>query len=239
MADTVEAGLEFITHNFTQNDRIIVWGYSFGGDAAINLCRVLKDEGYKVEYLVIVDSTDGTGNNTVDYKSTVAPIIPTSKFIGWGHAGVTENCYHNSLEQLRQAGHWVKSERWNIKWDGTKELNDNIFQLHLDSDVAGMKKGAQKEMFKKSLVYLKQAMNSKIPVMIGLDYKPEYANDDLITDHFAVITGCGKDSNGKLYFHVTDNAFYYQKYYCNCEKYEIKSGDDQIIISQIRESKKR
>ncbi len=65
-----------------------------------------------------------------------------------------------------------------------------------------------------------------------------YPIGDLITDHFAVITGCGKDNNGKLYFDVTDNAFDYQKYYCNCETYEIRSADRQIIISQIRKSKK-
>ena len=101
-----------------------------------------------------------------------------------------------------------------------------------------MRKGTQKEMFKNALVYLKQAMKNKIPVMVGLDYTPGYANDDLITDHFAVITGCGKDANGKLYFDMTDNAFKYQKYYCNCDNYEIKSEDGAIIITQVRESKK-
>lgn len=147
-------------------------------------------------------------------------------------------CYHYALQQLKDLGFWVKTERWNKKWDGTKELNDAIFQLHLDSDVAGMKKGPQKEMFTNSLFYLKQAMKSKTPVMIGLDYSSGYANDDLITDHFAVITGCGRDSHGKLYFDVTDNAFDDQKYYCDCKSFEIRSADGQIIISQIRKSKK-
>ncbi len=148
-------------------------------------------------------------------------------------------CYHYALQQLRDLGYWVKNERWNKKWDGTKELNDDIFQLHLDSDVAGMKKGPQEKMFKNSLIYLKQAMKYKIPVMVGLDYHSGYANDDLITDHFAVITGCGKDSSsGKLFFYITDNAFENQKYYCDCKSFEIRSADGQNIISQIRKSKK-
>ena len=147
-------------------------------------------------------------------------------------------CYHYALQELKNLGYWVKTERWNKKWDGTKELNDDIFQLHLDADVAGMKKGPQEEMFKKSLIYLKSAMKSKTPVMVGLDYHSGYANDDLITDHFAVITGCGRDGNNKLYFDVTDNAYAFQRYYCNCSDFEIKSADGQIIISQLRESKK-
>jgi hypothetical protein len=112
----------------------------------------------------------------------------------------------------------------------------DVFQLYLNADVAGMKKGSQKEMFKKALIYLKQAMKSEMPVMIGLNYKPGYSNDDLITDHFAVITGCGRNDKG-LYFDVIDNAFYYQKYYCN--SYKIISNDDkELFITQVRKSKK-
>jgi hypothetical protein len=160
-------------------------------------------------------------------------------------SGATRECYHYALHQLRVLGYWVKSERWNKKWDGTKEINDNIYQLYVNIEVAGFKVDAQKEQFKKALIYLKEAMKTKTPVMVGLDYDfSAYANEDLITDHFAVITGCGRDNDGKLYFDVTDNAFKYQKYYCDCEFFEIRvveiiDDDEEIIrISQIRESKK-
>ncbi|MGG6231000.1 hypothetical protein [Tenacibaculum sp. SDUM215027] len=148
----------------------------------------------------------------------------------------TPECYHYALQQLKDLGYWVKTERWNKKWDGTKELNDDIFQLYLSSDVAGMKKGIQKEMFENSLIYLKQAMESKTPVMVGLHYREGYANEDLTTDHFAVITGCGRDIDGKLYFEVTDNFYSSGKYYCICENYEIIKGN--YIISQVRKSRK-
>ncbi|MCF6349447.1 MAG: hypothetical protein L3J23_00250 [Flavobacteriaceae bacterium] len=156
-------------------------------------------------------------------------------------------CYHYALQQLKNLGYWVKTERWNKKWDGTKELNDDIFQLHLDEDVAGMKKGSQKEMFKKAMLYLKEAMKRSEPVLVGLDYNKEYANDDLITDHFGVITGCGRDKNG-LFFYVTDNAYKSQNYYCDCENFLIltKKGkgidlldeNTRAKITQIRISKK-
>lgn len=76
---------------------------------------------------------------------TIPTVIPVEKFIGWRHQGITKNCYHYCLEQLRVSGHWVKTERWNKKWDGTKELNDDIYQIFLEDGVAGMKKGVQKK----------------------------------------------------------------------------------------------
>jgi hypothetical protein len=74
------------------------------------------------------------------------------------YPGVRENCFYYALEQLRQVGRWVKSERWNKRWDGTKELNDYIYQLYLDHDVAGMKKGVQKDQFEKGVEYLKKTL---------------------------------------------------------------------------------
>ena len=158
--------------------------------------------------------------------------------IPWLPDGTERECYHYALHQLRVLGYTLISERWNKKWDGTKELNDDIFQLKLDSDVAGMKKGPQKEMFKKSLTYLKQAMQLKTPVMVGLNYKEGYANDDLTTDHFGVITGSGRDKDGRLFFNVTDNYYSSQKFYCKCDVFGIKSADGRMEISQIRKSKK-
>ena len=185
-----------------------------------------------------------------DDWSFISPLVTENEKVLYGsNLSWTDNpeCYHYALQQLRNLGYWVKTERWNKKWDGTKELNDDIFQIFVDEDVAGIKKGVQKEQFKKALIYLKQAMKTKTPVMVGLDYNSDYDNDDLTTDHFGVITGYGKDSNG-LYFYVTDNAYPDQKYYCNCEDYSImaKKGegidsyyeDTRAKITQIRISKK-
>ncbi|OEK09838.1 hypothetical protein A8C32_10020 [Flavivirga aquatica] len=189
--------------------------------------------------------------------SAVAPIIPKGKFIGWGHTGITQNCYHYSLEQLRQAGHWVKSERWNKKWDGTKEVNDHIYQIFLETDVAGMTKGVQKDQFKKGVEYLKKTIKNKIPVMVGVDDDVKLSNDDETTEHFVVIVGMGSDTNGN-YFLFYDNAVPNSsvgassdnKLYCKCKdsklegtgsllnRYiQINTSKKKYVVTQIRETK--
>ena len=64
-------------------------------------------------------------------------------------------------------------------------------------------------------------------------------NDDLTTDHFAIITGCGREPSGKLFFNVTDNFYKSQIFYCKCDNFELESKDTRIDISQIRKSIKR
>jgi len=195
---------------------------------------------------------------TTDWD-TVAPVIPKSKFIGWNHPGVTQNCFHYSLEQLRQVGRWVKSERWNRKWDGTKELNAHIYQLFLEHDVAGMKKGVQEDQFEKGVEYLKKTLKAGTPVMVGVDDGAEVTNDDMTTEHFITIVGMGEDSKGK-YFLFYDNAVHHtnpeigassqNKLYCKPLQYLIEGvGDPRItyiqdytdkkkyIVTQIRETK--
>lgn len=186
----------------------------------------------------------------------IAQVIPKSKFVGWKHPGVTENCYHYTLEQLRQAGRWVKSERWNKKWDGTKELNEHIYQLYLEQDVAGMKKGVQKDQFEKGVEYLKKTLKAGIPVMVGVDDGAEVTNDDLTTEHFITIVGMGEDSTGK-YFLFYDNATgdsdigtsANNRLYCKPSVFLIEGDGDyridyiqntskkRYVVTQIRETK--
>ena len=189
--------------------------------------------------------------------ATVSPIIPSDKFIGWEHPGVTRNCYHYSLEQLRQVGHWVKTERWNKKWDGTKELNDHIYQLFLESNVAGMTSGVQKNQFKKGVEYLKKTIKNNIPVMVGVDDDTKLSNDDLTTEHFVVIVGMGTDRIGN-YFLFYDNAVPNSsvgthpdnKLYCKCKEFKLEgkgsllnryiqmnTSKKKYIVTQIRETR--
>lgn len=187
---------------------------------------------------------------------TVLPVIPASKFIGWGHSGVTVNCYHYSLEQLRQAGHWVKTERWNKNWDGTKELNNHIYQLFLEADVAGMTSGVQKDQFKKGVEYLKKTITKNIPIMVGVDDDKKLDNDDMTTEHFVVIVGMGTDAVGN-YFLFYDNAVSSStigtsadnKLYCKCNDFKLEgkgsvlndyiqsTSKKKYLVTQIRETK--
>ncbi|NLD92733.1 MAG: hypothetical protein GX639_08705 [Fibrobacter sp.] len=192
---------------------------------------------------------------TTDWE-TILPVIPKSKFIGWKHPGVRQNCFDYALEQLRQVGYWVKSERWNKKWDGTKELNDFIFQLYLEEDVAGMKKGVQKDQFEKGVEYLKKTLKAGIPVMVGVDDGAEVTNDDLTTEHFITLVGMGEDSTGK-YLLFYDNATgdsdigtsANNRLYCKPSVFLIEGNGDyridyiqntskkRYVVTQIRETK--
>ena len=192
---------------------------------------------------------------TTDWD-TIAPVIPKNKFIGWNHPGIKQNCMDYALEQLRQVNHWVRTERWNKKWDGTKELNDYIFQLYLDADVAGMKKGSQKNQFEPGITYLKETLKKGIPVLVGVDDGVKSSNDDLTTEHFVVVVGMGEDTNGK-YFLFYDNAVTEMdigtsdknRLYCQTSTFIVEgkgdprngyittSGKRGYIISQIRETK--
>lgn len=188
---------------------------------------------------------------------TIAPVIPKDKFVGWGYPGVKENCMDYALEQLRRVKRWVKTERWNKSWKkGEEILNDHIFQLYLESDVAGMKEGVQKDQFGPAVEYLKSALKANIPVMVGVDDDSKVVNDDLTTEHFVVVVGMGEDAGGK-YFLFYDNAVSdpdigtsdLNRLYCDPKTHEIKGAGDpnnqyitgttkaEYIVSQVRETK--
>jgi len=187
----------------------------------------------------------------------VAPVIAVSKFIGWGHPNIKQNCYHYVVEQLRVSGNEVESGSWK-DWS-KKELTKNkgIYQLFLEADVAGMKKGVQKGQFEKGIEYLKGALQNGIPVMAGVDDGYKKINDDDTTEHFVTIVGMGEDTTGK-YFLFYDNAVgdakigasNNNKLYCDCKNYKISGTGDlrntyiqsgtkkqKYILTQIRETK--
>ncbi|MCT4664958.1 MAG: hypothetical protein N4A45_06960 [Flavobacteriales bacterium] len=61
----VKTGKDFIFENYNEGDKIIIYGYSYGGDNAVNLAESIGD--IPVDLLIIVDSSDGLGRGlTVD-----------------------------------------------------------------------------------------------------------------------------------------------------------------------------
>ena len=63
--------LKFISGNYTKGEKIIIYGYSYGGKHALALTRALKQKGMEVELLETVDPTDGRvgngKNSTIDF----------------------------------------------------------------------------------------------------------------------------------------------------------------------------
>lgn len=184
---------------------------------------------------------------------TIAPIIPKDKFIGWGYKflQIPKVCFQYSWEQLKVMGHDLKSPGWGTN----KKMNPHIYQLYLTDDVAGMKKGVQAQQFTDGVLYLKNAIKNKIPVLVGVDDAPKAANTDKVTDHFVTIVGMGTDSAGK-YFLFFDNSTgnvnvgtsSQNRLYCDCENFTVighadpastygQGGYGQYQVTQIRESK--
>ena len=67
----VNNAYDFIKANYTAGEKLVIYGYSYGGDPAIELAEKLKADGIIVDLLVTVDATDGPLRNT-----TVSSEIP-------------------------------------------------------------------------------------------------------------------------------------------------------------------
>ncbi|MEZ4772096.1 MAG: hypothetical protein R3D00_02860 [Bacteroidia bacterium] len=70
-ASGVENGLEFIKDNYTEGDQVIIYGYSYGVDVAVDLTEKLNDLDIPVDLLITVDGSDGPMQN-----ATVTTTIP-------------------------------------------------------------------------------------------------------------------------------------------------------------------
>jgi RHS repeat-associated protein len=59
----VSNALGFIKENYTKGEKVVIYGYSYGGDFAVELAEALKKEGIGVDLLITIDAADGTGPN--------------------------------------------------------------------------------------------------------------------------------------------------------------------------------
>ena len=78
------AGLSFINSNYESGDQVIIYGYSYGADNAVELSSALNDIGVPVNTLVTVDGSDGPLQN-----ATVDNVIP-------GNVDTNLNVYQTS-----------------------------------------------------------------------------------------------------------------------------------------------
>jgi hypothetical protein len=60
----VENGLGFIKDNYNDGDQVIVYGYSYGADVAVELAESLGNAGIPIDLLVTVDGSDGPMQNS-------------------------------------------------------------------------------------------------------------------------------------------------------------------------------
>lgn len=181
---------------------------------------------------------------------TILPIIAPEDFIGWNDPSVPgkANCYNYCVKQLNNAGYKLKSPGWSTN----QIIDGSIYQTYLAIKVGKMKEGYQTEQFVNGVNYLKNALASNTPVMVGVDAHGGSSSGDKSTDHYIIIVGMGSDANGK-YFSFYDNATGIvkdgtsadNKIYCDCANDSLvgtgansyaRGGYGQYTITQIRVS---
>ncbi len=121
----------------------------------------------------------------------ITPVIPVSKFIGWGTHGVRMNCMSYAIEQIKQVGYRISGYF----------ASGQTFQVYTAQN------GVNNNQLIQGLSYIRYALSSGIPVIVGVDNHPGSSNPqtDNTTDHFIVIVGMGTNTTGK-YLRFYDNA---------------------------------
>jgi len=65
---TIDMAVSFIKENMSSGEQLIIYGYSWGGDTAVELTNRLGQEGIDVSLLVTVDAAKGYLSGLVDKK---------------------------------------------------------------------------------------------------------------------------------------------------------------------------
>ena len=60
----VKNGIDFLKENMKEGDKVLIYGYSWGGDVAVELAKAAKEIGINVDLLITVDASDGPFQQT-------------------------------------------------------------------------------------------------------------------------------------------------------------------------------
>lgn len=73
----VNTGMDFINQNYVAGDQVIIYGYSYGVDVAVDLTHSLNEAGINVDLLVTVDGSDGPLQN-LTVNTTIPENVSTN-----------------------------------------------------------------------------------------------------------------------------------------------------------------
>jgi RHS repeat-associated protein len=76
-ASGVQEGLDFFNANYQQGDQVILYGYSYGVDVAVDLAETLNAASVPIDLLVTVDGSDGPLQN-VTVNTTIPENVKTN-----------------------------------------------------------------------------------------------------------------------------------------------------------------
>ncbi|NEN88687.1 MAG: toxin [Okeania sp. SIO3H1] len=111
-ASSVESALRFIEDNLGEGERLIIYGYSRGGDTAVDLATELEKREIQVDLLFTVDAAYGPLSTT--------PISPVDRTIP-GNVDVNINYYQTNRDFILSRGDLNKPES-----DHTRVYNQEI-----------------------------------------------------------------------------------------------------------------
>ena len=89
---SVKTAMDFIKNNYTEGEKLIIYGYSNGGDFAVELSEALQAAGITVDLLITVDAADSyLGGRTVN------SVIPDN-------VKENQNYYQETPSRIRSRG---------------------------------------------------------------------------------------------------------------------------------------
>ncbi len=111
LGQDIQIAMDFLIANFDKpHEKIVIYGYSKGGDVALEFARQLQEKGFEVDLLITVDAADPV-DHTLDYivpsnvkvsyniyqeKPSKGPFgLPGRNSRGYRHS--SENCELTSL----------------------------------------------------------------------------------------------------------------------------------------------
>jgi RHS repeat-associated protein len=123
-----DKALKFIEDNYSEGEKIIIYGYSWGGDNAVELTETLKEKGYDVDLLIVVDGAKGPLSG--DLGDWVDREIPDN-------TKEVTNYYQTNPSRIRSRGNEAKakdSKKTNVM--NVKVTTEDITHSNIDEEVA-------------------------------------------------------------------------------------------------------
>ncbi len=140
---------------------------------------------------------DADANEQTDLNqpiSTINDIMGIRNFVK--RRTSSENCLEISKAQILKLNYYVNGWMPGSQTYQTYRRDNGINKSRAESGVK----------------YMVDALKKGQPVVIGVDYGKTSGNDDHTTNHFVVVVGMGRNSQGLIYFRFYDNYTANTKY---------------------------
>lgn len=94
----VARGFIFLKENYIEGDLVLVYGYSYGGDNAVNMTEKAEESGIPIDFMIIVDSADGPLLNISVDTSVPENVKYTVNIYQTKHSRILSRGYEHTAE---------------------------------------------------------------------------------------------------------------------------------------------